>query len=54
VISQDGVELALQVSQQALPATVAALLSRLPVVDLTVEDAPLEEVLSDLFARSSA
>jgi ABC-2 type transport system ATP-binding protein len=51
VLEQSGLEVRLQVSQSQLPAAVSALLSRLRVVDLTVEDAPLEEVLSDLFAR---
>jgi ABC-2 type transport system ATP-binding protein len=52
LLSQIGVELKLQVTQAQLPSTVSALLSRLPVIDLTVEDPPLEEVLGDLFARS--
>jgi ABC-2 type transport system ATP-binding protein len=51
VLEQSGLEVKLQVSQQQLPAAVSAMLSRLRIVDLTVEDAPLEEVLSDLFAR---
>ncbi len=51
VLAHDGLELKLQVPQAQLSAAVTALLSRLPVVDLTVEDAPLEEVLGDLFAR---
>jgi ABC-2 type transport system ATP-binding protein len=53
LLSQVGVELKLQVSHAELPRTVSALLSRLPVIDLTVEDPPLEEVLGDLFARST-
>jgi ABC-2 type transport system ATP-binding protein len=51
VLNHAGLELVLLVSQAQLPAAVSSLLSRLPVVDLTVEDAPLEEVLGDLFAR---
>jgi ABC-2 type transport system ATP-binding protein len=54
VIRNLGLELELQVQQAALPATLAALLARLQVVDLTVEDAPLEEVLGDLFASKPA
>jgi ABC-2 type transport system ATP-binding protein len=53
VLSQTDLEVELQVSQAQLPAAVTALLSRLRVVDLTVGDAPLEEVLSDLFARQT-
>ena len=34
-----------------LAAAVSGLLSGLSIVDMTVEDAPLEEVLADLFAR---
>ncbi len=49
IVSLDGVELRLQVQQQDLQRVVSALLSRLPIVDLTVEDPPLEEVLGDLF-----
>ena len=51
VVSQDGREVRLQVAQGELAACISALLARLPVVDLTVEDPPLEEVLSDLFER---
>ncbi|HKP57198.1 MAG TPA: ATP-binding cassette domain-containing protein [Polyangiales bacterium] len=51
VSNHSGLELELLVPQAQLPAAVSSLLSRLPVVDLTVEDAPLEEVLGDLFAR---
>jgi ABC-2 type transport system ATP-binding protein len=53
VLEQSGLEVRLQVSQPQLAAAVSGLLSRLSVVDMTVEDAPLEEVLSDLFARSA-
>jgi ABC-2 type transport system ATP-binding protein len=53
LIEEDGLEIKLQVSQPQLSAAVTYLLARLPVVDLTVEDAPLEEVLGDLFARSA-
>jgi viologen exporter family transport system ATP-binding protein len=51
VLEQSGLEVKLQVSQPQLAAAVSGLLSRLLVVDMTVEDAPLEEVLADLFAR---
>jgi ABC-2 type transport system ATP-binding protein len=51
VLESTDLEVKLQVAQSQLPAAVSALLSRLQVVDMTVEDAPLEEVLSDLFAR---
>jgi ABC-2 type transport system ATP-binding protein len=44
----------LQVAQEVLNATVTRALTSLPVRDLTVENAPLEEVMSELFARSRA
>jgi len=40
----------LQVAQGALRETMTALLGRFPIVDLTVEDPPLEEVMQELFA----
>jgi len=43
-----------QVPQGALRDQVSRLLADLPVQDLTVEDPPLEEVMRDLFARSTA
>jgi len=52
VVSHDDERAVLQVSQASMNAVVAAALARLPVVDLTVENPPLEEVLSDLFARA--
>ena len=51
LISQVGVQLKLQVPQHELQPLVSGLLSRAAVVDLTVEDPPLEEVLADLFAE---
>jgi ABC-2 type transport system ATP-binding protein len=44
----------LQVAQDVLNATVTRALASLPVRDLTVENAPLEEVMSELFGRSRA
>ena len=54
VVSQDPLSAVLQVSQEAVNATVSRVLSTLPVMDLTVENAPLEEVMSELFAESKA
>jgi len=42
----------LQVEQAKVNRTVTQALSTLPVQDLTVENAPLEEVMSELFSRS--
>lgn len=52
VIEQDGETAVLQADAEEMPKVIERALARLPVVDLSVESAPLEEVLSDLFARS--
>ena len=54
VVTHDDVQVVLQVEHGAVNAVVSAALHGLPVADLTVEDPPLEEVLSDLFARTAA
>jgi ABC-2 type transport system ATP-binding protein len=50
VVSNDHAMAILQVSQDAVSATVSRALAHLPVKDLTVENPPLEEVMSELFA----
>jgi viologen exporter family transport system ATP-binding protein len=52
VVTHDNVTAVLQVPQDAVNATVSRALSSLPVQDLTVENAPLEEVMSELFAET--
>ena len=54
VVERSGREAQLSVRQADLQSVVARLLAQLPVLDLTVEDPPLEEVLGDLFARTVA
>jgi ABC-2 type transport system ATP-binding protein len=54
VVTHDTAQAVLQVTQEAVNATVTRALATLPVRDLTVENAPLEEVMSELFARSRA
>jgi len=54
VVSHAAAEAVLQVDQSALNAAVGRALATLPVRDLTVENAPLEEVMGELFARSRA
>ncbi|MCY1081505.1 ABC transporter ATP-binding protein [Archangium lansingense] len=54
VVSHDNVTAVLQVPQDAVNTTVSRALSHLPVQDLTVENAPLEEVMSELFAETKA
>ncbi len=50
VVSNDHAMAVLQVPQDAVSATVSRALAHLPVKDLTVENPPLEEVMSELFA----
>jgi ABC-2 type transport system ATP-binding protein len=52
IVEHAEVRVMLQVSQPELQGVIQAALTRLPVVDLTVEEPPLEEILADLFARS--
>ena len=53
VVSVEGQSAQLNVPHDRLQVAVGGLLSRLPVLDLTVEDPPLEEVLGELFARGA-
>ncbi len=54
VISNQPGEAVLQVSQEAVKDVVGRALATLPVKDLTVENPPLEEVMSELFSKSRA
>jgi ABC-2 type transport system ATP-binding protein len=54
VVERDERRVVLDVEAHALNALVSAALAKLPVIDLAVEDPPLEEVLADLFAASRA
>jgi len=54
VVSQDAAQVVLQVRQDAVSLTVARALATLSVRDLTVEDPPLEEVMSELFNQNRA
>jgi len=54
VVTHDNATAVLQVPQEAVNTTVSRALSTLPVRDLTVENAPLEEVMSELFAETKA
>jgi ABC-2 type transport system ATP-binding protein len=53
LISLTETEAQLSVGKEDLQKVVAELLGKLPVVDLSVEDAPLEEVLARLFSEAS-
>ena len=54
VVSWGDGQAVLSVSPERLNATVQAALSTLPIVDLSVEDPPLEEVMRELFREASA
>jgi ABC-2 type transport system ATP-binding protein len=53
VVEQRDTSAILQISQDRLQAAVSRALAQLPLVDLTVEDPPLEEVMRELFAQSA-
>ena len=52
LVSLDAASAVLQVPVDSVNATITRALSTLPVKDLTVENPPLEEVMSELFSRS--
>jgi ABC-2 type transport system ATP-binding protein len=52
VVSTGEAQAVIQVAAAEVPAATARILSALPVVDLAVEDPPLEEVMSELFRSS--
>jgi ABC-2 type transport system ATP-binding protein len=52
VVSVTAEAAVLQIPNEQVSAMVSRALSALPVADLTIENAPLEEVMSELFARS--
>lgn len=54
VVKHEPAESVLQVAQSGVNAMVARALATLPVMDLNVENPPLEEVMSELFKRSRA
>jgi ABC-2 type transport system ATP-binding protein len=54
VVKLEAGEAVVQVAQDRVNAAVGRALASLPVVDLNVENPPLEEVMSELFSRSRA
>jgi ABC-2 type transport system ATP-binding protein len=52
VLSASGTQAVIRVSAADVSGAVGRMLSALPVADLTVEDPPLEEVMSELFSAS--
>ena len=53
VVEQDGSRVSLRVSKADTAGVTARLLADLPVVDLTVEDPPIEEVIEQVFAQEA-
>jgi ABC-2 type transport system ATP-binding protein len=54
IVSFDAAQAVLDVPRDALNEAVERALRTLPVTDLTVENPPLEEIMSELFARGEA
>jgi viologen exporter family transport system ATP-binding protein len=54
LIRREGQKLALQVPKAETPAVTARLLAELPVLDLSVEDPPIEEVIGRVFQEPGA
>jgi ABC-2 type transport system ATP-binding protein len=54
LVSVDSRSVVLQVNSAQVSSVITRALGSLPVTDLTVENAPLEEVMSELFSRSRA
>jgi ABC-2 type transport system ATP-binding protein len=52
VLSASGTQAVIRVSAAEVSGAVGRMLAALPVADLTVEDPPLEEVMSELFSAS--
>ncbi len=53
VVEQDGSRISLRVPKAATAGVTARLLADLPVVDLTVEEPPIEEVIEQVFAQEA-
>ncbi len=51
IVSSEGGRTRLRVDREAAPRIAAQLLSELSVLDLTVEDPPIEDVISEVFAE---
>ncbi len=50
VLERTPTEIRIQVAKASTPAAAGRLLAALPVVDLTIEDPPIEQVIEDVFA----
>jgi ABC-2 type transport system ATP-binding protein len=50
VVSKDGGSVALRVPREQVPRVTARLLAEVPIIDLSVEDPPIEDVIETVFA----
>ena len=53
IVTWGDAQAVLQVTRSAVNGVVGKALASLPIIDLTVEDPPLEEIMSELFARGN-
>lgn len=54
VVAEDGARVTLRVPREVASATAAALLTEHQVVDLTIEDPPIDDVIDQVFAEQDA
>jgi viologen exporter family transport system ATP-binding protein len=54
VLSQDGDRVVFRVTKEEAPRVTSALLTRLDVADLTVEDPPIDEIIDRIFTGAGA
>ena len=54
VVERTATHVTVRVLKARTPAAAGRLLARLPVVDLTIEDPPIERVIEDVFAQPAA
>jgi len=52
LLARDGVRITLRVPEREIPSVVGHLLGELRVVDLAIEDPPLEEILRVMFGKA--
>ena len=54
VLERGAASISVRVAKADTPAAAGRLLARLPVIDLTIEDPPIERVIEDVFAAPAA
>jgi ABC-2 type transport system ATP-binding protein len=53
VLAREGRKITLRVARDQAPAVTGRLLAELPVLDLTIEDPPIEDVIRRVFAGAA-